>query len=188
MPESGKEKTIHSIAVDLGGGRPTHYARRLLGSWEPRVAELLSPAARWYTGLQCASKSDYLENKVLDHFDGKASSTLVTPIYLALCTSSPTDASTGATLAEATYTGYARKSIAASQLTTAASGQTSNNEALTFAACTAGSSTIIGWALCDSVTKGAGNVLWWGTCTSTVISTTQTPATIVSGGLVLNED
>jgi hypothetical protein len=179
---------MSEITIDLSVGAPTHYSRRLRGGFEPKVAEMLSPAARWYAGLQCTSKSNYLENKVLDHFDGKASTALVTPIYLALCTVVPTDASTGATLTEASYTGYARKSVPASAHNTAASGQVTNSEAITFANCTAGSSTIIAWALCDSATKGAGNILWWGTCTSTAISTTQTPATIVVGGLVLNED
>lgn len=179
---------MSEITIDLSTGAPTHYARSLLGAPEPQVAELLAPAARWYAGLQCSSKSNYLENKVLDHFAGKTSSTLVTPIYLALCTVFPTDASTGATLTEASYTGYARKAISAANLNAATSGQMTNGEAITFANCLAGSSTIIGWALCDALTKGTGNVLWWGTCTSTNISTTQTPATIAVGGLVLNED
>ncbi|HEV2790117.1 MAG TPA: hypothetical protein VGV69_02315 [Solirubrobacterales bacterium] len=181
-------KNLGAVSVDLAAGNPSHYARHLLGAAEPRVADLLSPAARWYTGLQCTSKSNYLENKVLDHFDGKASTALVTPIYLALCTVVPTDAQTGITITEASYTGYARKSVPAAALSAAVSGQVSNTEALTFANCTAGSSTIIGWALCDSATKSTGNMLWWGTCTSTAISTTQTPATIAAGGLVLNED
>lgn len=188
MSEITTEKTLPVVTVDLSTGTPTPYARKLLGGTEPQVAELLSPAARWYTGLQCFAKSNYLENKVLDHFDGKASTALVTPVYLALCTVVPTDASIGLTLSEASYTGYARKAVPAAALSAASSGQVTNTEAITFAACTAGSSTIIGWALCDNGTKNAGNVLWWGTCTSTVISTTQTPATIVTGGLVLNED
>src|SRR5262249_54729147 len=110
------------------------------------------------------------------------------PVYLALCTVVPTDSNTGATITEATYTGYARKSIAAVGFNSASSGQVTNSEILTFPACTAGSSTIIGWALCDKSGKGEGNVLWWGTCTSTVISTTQTPASVAIGGLVLTED
>lgn len=135
-----------------------------------------------------ASFSDYLENKVLDHALGKASFTMPTTVALALCTVVPTDASTGATITEATYTGYARKVIAAADLNSAASGQTTNANAITFNACTAGSSTIIGWAILDNSTTGAGNVLCWGTCTSTVISTTQTPATVAIGGLVVNLD
>jgi hypothetical protein len=133
-----------------------------------------------------ASFSDFLENAVLDHIFGDGALTVTAPVYLALCTSVPTDASTGSTIVEANYTGYARKSIAAADMSAAASGSKTNSNAITFAACTSGSSTIIGWAICDAAT--AGNVLCWGTCTSTVISATQTPATIAVGALVVNLD
>jgi len=135
-----------------------------------------------------ASLSDYAENKILDHVLGKTSFTMPSTVALALCTTVPTDASTGATIVEATYTGYARKVIAASDLNAAASGQTTNGTAITFAACTGGTSTIVGFAILDNSTIGAGNVLLWGTCTSTVISTTQTPATIVINGLTVTLD
>jgi len=135
-----------------------------------------------------ASKSDYLENKVLDHCLGKTSFTMPATVAMALCTSVPTDASTGATIVEATYTGYARKTIAAADLNAAAAGQSTNANAIVFAACTAGTSTIIGFAICDSATTGAGNVLYWGTVTSKVIDTSNTPATVPVGVLVVNED
>ncbi len=133
-----------------------------------------------------ASKSDYLENKVLDHCLGKVSFTMPAAVYLALTTVVPTDASTGSTLTEATYTGYARKKVAAADLNAAASGQTTNANAITFAACTAGSSTIIGFALVDASTNG--NVLYWGTVTSKVIDTSNTPATVNAAALVVTED
>lgn len=133
-----------------------------------------------------ASFSDYSENKLLDHVLGKTSFTMPATVYLALCTAVPTDASTGSTITEANYTGYARKQVAAADLNAAASGSSSNANAITFANCTAGSSTIIGWALCDALT--VGNVLCWGTATSTVISTTQTPATVAISGLVVTLD
>ncbi len=133
-----------------------------------------------------ASFSDYLENAVLDHIFGDGTLTITAPVYLALCTTVPTDASTGSNIVEANYTGYARKSIAAADMSAASSGSKTNGNAITFAACTNGTSTIIGWAICDASTNG--NMLAWGTCTSTVISTTQTPATIAVGGLVVNLD
>ncbi len=123
---------------------------------------------------------------MLDHLFGDPATTITAPTYLALCTTVPTDASTGSTIVEATYTGYARKSVAASDMSAAASGSKTNSAAITFAACTNGTSTIIGWALCDAATTG--NVLCWGTATSTVISTTQTPATIAIGALVVTLD
>jgi hypothetical protein len=65
-------------------------------------------------------------------------------------------------------------------------GSKTNSSAITFAAITAGSATVIGWALCDALT--VGNVLAWGTATSTVISATQTPPTIAIGALVVSLD
>lgn len=172
------------VELDLASARFSDYfQRKVLADWsEEFIAEHGFPPA-----AGGASFSDYLENKVLDHIfnDGTYS---VPTASLALCTSVPTDASTGATIVEATYTGYARLTIAAADMSAAASGAKTNSAALTFAACTAGSSTIIGWATCDSASTGAGNMLVWGTATSTVISTTQTPATVAIGGLVVNLD
>lgn len=133
--------------------------------------------------------SGYAQTHVMDHANGKTAWTMPAAVALALCTATPDSSKTGATIVEATYTGYARAVIAAAGFNAATAGgagaasTTSNNGAITFAACTAGSSTIIGWALCDSATTAAGNMLWWGSATSTVISTTQTPATIANGGL-----
>lgn len=134
-----------------------------------------------------ASKSDYLENKVLDHFLGKANTAFSSgACYMALCTAVPTDASTGTTITEANYTGYARKQIAAADWNAASSGTSTTATVTTFAACTAGSSTIIGFALCDALT--VGNVLYWGTVTSKVIDTSSTPPTVAAAGISVSED
>lgn len=124
----------------------------------------------------------------LDFFWGKEES-LAKPakVFLALCTVEPTSSSTGATITEATgATGYARLEVPVANIKKAEELATSiiNTTAeLTFAAITAGSATVIAWALCDSVTTGAGNVIMWGSATSTVISSTQTPPKIASGAL-----
>ncbi len=135
-----------------------------------------------------ASKSDYAELKVLEHLMGKTSMTMPATVYAALCTVVPTDASTGATITEANYTTYARKQIQATDLNAAAAGVITNANAITFAACTGGSSTIIGIAIVDNGTIGAGNVLYWGTVTSKVIDTNNTPPTIAAAGLSISED
>ena len=133
-----------------------------------------------------ASASDYLENPLLDHILSDGAFTEPANIYLALCTVVPTDASTGTSITEANYTGYARKEIVATDLSAAASGSKTNSAAITFAACTAGTSTVIGFAICDALT--VGNILVWGTTTSKVIDTTSTPATIAIGALVVTLD
>ena len=134
-----------------------------------------------------ASKSDYCEIAVLDHlFNDPA---LTAPaIYMALCTTIPTDASLGTNIVEATYTGYARKQVATTDMGAAAAGAKTNSAAITFAACTAGSSTIVGFALCDASGTGAGNIIYWGTTTSKVIDVNNTPPTIAIGGLSISED
>lgn len=135
-----------------------------------------------------ASKSDYLENAILNHVLSDGAFAEPTNVYLALCEAVPTDASTGATLDEPEYTGYARKEILATDLSAAASGSKTNSAAITFADCTAGTDTIIGFAVLDSVTVGAGNILYWGTVTSKVIDTSNTPPTVAIGALVVTED
>jgi hypothetical protein len=134
-----------------------------------------------------ASFSDYAEGKILEHVVGRA--TFTKPVFwLALLTTVPTDESTGATIVEATYTGYARLEVPEAAWGAASGGEIKNDEVLTFPECTEGSSTIVGWAGVDSTTEGAGNVLCWGTATSTVISVTQSPATIATSGLVVKLD
>ncbi len=133
-----------------------------------------------------AGFSDVWENLILDHVSGKTALPAIATGYLALTTVAVAETHTGSTITEAAYTGYARKAVAPADMSAASAGATSNSVAQTFAACTAGTSTVIGWAFCSALT--AGNVLMFGTCTSTVISTTQTPATIAISALALNQD
>jgi hypothetical protein len=169
------------------GAHLTDFGRELVRAVGP--ADGIVDAARFVMGLQLGSFSDDAEVKILEHAVGKTTWNLVTPVYLALCTVAPTDASTGSTIVEANYTGYARRKVEAADWAAAASGSPSSiatANTLTFAACTAGTSTIIAWALCTALT--AGNVIFWGTATSTVISTTQTPATVSAGLLSTTQD
>lgn len=135
-----------------------------------------------------ASFSDYLETRVLDHINGKTAFTMPVTVALALCTVTPTDASTGASVTEATYTGYARKAIAAGDWNAAAAGSQTNGNAVAFAACTAGASTIIGAITADSATTGAGNHLWWTTVTSQVIDVNHTPPSVAASGITVTLD
>ena len=134
-----------------------------------------------------ASKSDYFELMVLDlAFNDPAFTEGL--MYVALCTTIPTDASLGTNIVEANYTGYARKQIAAADMSAAAAGSKTNANAITFAACTAGASTIVGFALVDNATTSLGNIHYWGTTTSKVIDVNNPPPTIAAGGLVVSED
>lgn len=160
--------------LDLHEGHLTEYGRFMFTKYRPIAG--------------AASFSNYLEDKLLDHIFNDGTFSAPSP-SLALCTTAPTDSSTGATIVEATgATGYARLAIAASDVSASSGGSKTNSAALTFPAITAGSATVVGWAICDSGTTGAGNMLVWGTATSTVISTTQTPPTVAIGGLVVTLD
>jgi hypothetical protein len=97
------------------------------------------------------------------------------------------DTSTAATAGELTYTTYARQSVSSTNMSPAASGSVTNDVAITFPAVTAGGGTVTFWMLCSS-SSGAGDNICWGTATSTVISTTQTPPTVAIGGLVITLD
>ncbi len=131
-----------------------------------------------------SGKSSYLEGKLIDHSMGKAAFTMPT-VYIALCTVMPTVGMSGATITEATYTGYSRKIINAADMNAAASGSASNANYLTFAQCTAGSSVIVAVALVDAPTIGTGNLLRW-VGTGLTVSTGVTP-TVAVGGLTVNE-
>jgi hypothetical protein len=131
--------------------------------------------------------SQYGMQHLIDHLNGKTSFTMPAVCSVALATTAPTSTSTGALGAnEAAYTGYGRQTIAAAgwNAATAATPSVGTNAAtITFGNCTAGTSTLLGFITADSATVNAGNAVWYGTLTSTVISTTQTPPTIAAGAL-----
>jgi hypothetical protein len=172
------------ITLDLSSARVSDYLqRKILNEWsDDFIAEHGFPPI-----AGGASFSDYLENKVLDHIFNDGTFAVPTA-SLGLWTSALTDASTGATAGELTYTTYARVTIAAADMSAAASGSKTNTAAFTFPACTAGGGTVTFWGTFDSATIGAGNLLVWGTATSTVISTTQTPPVVAIGQLVVTLD
>lgn len=189
--------------LDLQPGRLTSYAREL-GVWRIRRDGWRENDLRAEVGLDpirggdriikpmvggMASFSDYLELKMLDYiFNDPNTAFISADPYLGLWTSALTDASTGATAGEAAYTTYARAAIANASMSAAASGSKTNSTAITFAACTASSAIVTYWCTVDSVTIGAGNVLVWGTCTSTTVDTSHTPPTVAIGGLVVTLD
>ena len=113
----------------------------------------------------------FLENAniaTLGDATGVRGSTTPGDIFIGLHTADPNagDQQTS----EATYTGYARKSIArtAGAWTTAA-GASENTAAITFAQCTAGSDTITHFSM-GVASSGASLLLYSGTCSLSVSS------------------
>lgn len=151
---------------------------------DPEVRRMIDAGIKPMIGG--ASIGNAVENKILDHLVANATYTAPTP-SLGLWTSTVDDTSTAATAGELTYTTYARQSISSTNMSPAASGSVTNDVAITFPAVTAGGGTVTFWMLCSS-SSGAGDNICWGTATSTVISTTQTPPTVAIGGLVITLD
>lgn len=133
--------------------------------------------------------SQFAMPKVLNLLAGTGTLAETTTFGFALATTAPTSTTTGATLADGSmYTGYSETNVVSNMGTATAATPSvlSNSSTITGAACTGSTSTILGFALKDGTTVGSGNVLFYGTTTSTVISTTATPPTVASGALSLS--
>lgn len=154
-------------------------------------SELRAKRLRWKHDLPLIAggsgqMSSWAEQMVLNHLTGQdnASWGNLSPVYLGLCTVTPTSSSTGSTITEASYTTYARTSMANTAWTGAsgtAPASTPNSGTVTGPACTAGTATVIALVICTAAT--VGNVILWMSCASAVISTTQTPPTVVASGI-----
>jgi len=107
--------------------------------------------------------SDYAENKVLDHVLKNDSYSRPANLFLALLSVLATDVSTGATISELSGGNYAR--IGCDNWSVAATRATSNSAKISFATPNADWGVIVGWAILDSITVGAGNVIAYGELT-----------------------
>lgn len=118
------------------------------------------------------SLSNSSENACLNH----ALTTAYTPVatvYLALATADPTDAGTGASMSEVANSGaYARTAIT---FGAAASRRVTQSGAVVFPEATGSWGTVSHWAIVDSATHGAGNMLAHGAF--------GTPFAVVTGNI-----
>jgi len=112
------------------------------------------------------SISDFLELELLDHVlkENTAAYTAPADLYFALCTADPTDAGTGATITEVPHaSGYVRVLKGGTNQSTnwnaAAARAATNNGAVTWPEASGSWGTITHWALLDSITDGAGNMI-----------------------------
>ena len=94
-----------------------------------------------------SAASDYLEGQIRAHLFRTASFTKPTVLAVCLLTAAPSDASTGANWTAASAT----------------DGLTDNASAIVFGPCTGTNwGSITHFAICDSATYGAGNMLVYG--------------------------
>lgn len=126
-----------------------------------------------------ASKSDYLENKILDHVLRNTAYTSPTTVYVGLLTTVATDSTSGT---EVSGGSYARQAVA---FDAASGGATANTSLITFPTATASWGTVVGFAIYDALT--GGNILYWGTLTSQAVADTNT-VTIAAGAIDITED
>ena len=121
--------------------------------------------------------TNYLENKLLDHFLGTTSYTMPT-VYVGLFTVAPTDAGGGT---EVTGGSYARQAAA---FTAAASGATSNSANIDFTGMPA--ATTVAIAVFDASTSG--NMLVYGTLTTNKQTDAGDTLRIATGDLDISID
>jgi hypothetical protein len=122
--------------------------------------------------------TNYLENKLLDHFLGTTAYTMPSPVYVALFTVAPSDAGGGT---EVTGGSYARQTAT---FDAAASGATSNSGNIDFTGMPA--ATTVAIALFDASTSG--NMLVHGTLTTNKQTDAGDTLRIATGDLDISID
>lgn len=168
--------------IDWHGRDGLRYRARLNRKgvlvFTPRLRSLRDIVV-WASG-----KSNYYINKLLNQFWNAAAYSFPGTLYAALWTATLSATSTGATAGEAAYTSYARVAITANttNFPTSSSQQIQNGTAITFPTATGATpETETYFAILDGGTLGAGNILYWGSITSTVVNTGDTPQVNING-------
>ena len=138
------------------------------------------------------TKSDYWENRVLDHILGATASTAPVTLYVGALTTAASDASTSGTLTpgvEVTGGSYARVAVTnnATNFPAASGGSKSNGAAVTFPTPSANWGVIVGFIISD-VASGAGNIFYHGLVTPNKTVNNGDPApSFAIGALTITE-
>jgi|TARA_R100000353_G_scaffold157462_1_gene116577 hypothetical protein len=125
------------------------------------------------------AKSNYLENKVIDHFLGTSSTSAPSNVYMGLFTSNPTDANSGT---EVSGNGYSRQVIT---FNAASSGSATNSSAETFTASGGNWGTITHFGIFDASTSG--NLLYHGALTDDKVIEDGDSLVVASGAITITE-
>jgi len=131
------------------------------------------------------SKSDYLENELLDHVLGGGDYSRPATVYIALYTVAPTDVGGGT---EVTGGSYARKAVTnnATNWPAASSGAKANGTVIEFVTATADWGTVVAFAILDAASDG--NFLYWGDLTASKSVDNGDTARFAVGELDITED
>lgn len=134
------------------------------------------------------SKSDFLENKILDHVLGGPAYVKPTTIYIALSTAAYNDAATGTAMNEVSGGGYSR--VAVTNDTTAwpnaSGGSKSNGTVFTFPAATATWGTVQSFYIVDTAT--GGNLLYGADLTVARTIASGDTASFAVGAITITEN
>ena len=143
-----------------------------------------------------AGKSDYLENKIIDHLFRSATFSKPSTVYIGLLTAAPSDAGGGTEVSGGSYariqvgpgdTNWNATQGGTSGNSSGTGGQTANAADIQFASPTANWGVITHFGIYDAVTSG--NLLYWAALTTpkTVNSGDAAPK-FVAGALTVTED
>lgn len=128
------------------------------------------------------SKSDYLEDKVINHVLRNTSYTSPTTVYGALYTAAPSDTGGGT---EVSGTNYARQAVAFDAPSPA--GQTQNTSEVAFpVAGSGGWGTVTHFGVFDAVSTG--NLLYWAALDASKTINENDQAKFAAGALQIDED
>lgn len=132
------------------------------------------------------SKSDYLENKILDHVLSATAYTAPATLYFSLFTAAPSDSGGGTELTIGTGA-YARVAVTnnSTNFPAASGGSKSNGTVITWPQATTAWGTVLAVGVHDAAS--AGNLLYWSTITSKTVGINDTISIPVST-LTFTED
>lgn len=126
------------------------------------------------------SKTDFLEDSMLNHILRNTPYTPAATIYVGLFTATPGEASGGT---EVTGNNYARKAVT---FGAPSAGTIANNADVVFDQASGAWGTISYFALFDAIT--AGNMLYYGALTSSKTINSGDQLKFASGGITITED
>ena len=142
------------------------------------------------------SKSNWLENVVLDSLLGKSSTelstgTVASTVYVSLWNSTINDTWTSLSTGECAGSTYARVAVTNSSAnwTNSTSGSKQNKSTITFTTA-AGSDwgTVKAFAIHDGNSTSAGNIYYWGDLTANQTIASGNTVRFSTGAIVITED
>lgn len=134
------------------------------------------------------SKSNYLENAILNAVLGGPSFSLPGTVHIALSSAAYSESATGASMTELSGAGYSRVAVTnnATNWPAASGGQKSNGTAITFGVATGDWLTIQSFYICDAATNG--NILYGGDLATARTVLSGDSCSFGIGAIVITED